>query len=82
MAVATLLAFITDGVATTFKQFEPLEAYKLDLIGSVLGIVGVAVLSFLHMPPVAWGVVAARVLILVSLPRCGSSPCSPSPRSW
>ncbi|HEY2999140.1 MAG TPA: hypothetical protein VGJ43_11245 [Acidimicrobiales bacterium] len=69
VAVATLMAFITDGVAATFKRFEPLEAYKLDLIGSVLGIASVAVLSFLRMPPVAWGLVAAAVLIAVSLPE-------------
>ena len=35
----------------TFKKLEPLEAYKFDLIGSALGIVGVSVLSFLGMPP-------------------------------
>jgi len=69
VTVAILLMFITDGVAQTFKRFEPLEAYKLDLIGSALGIVGVAVLSFLGMPPVAWGVIAGAVLILVSLPK-------------
>ena len=69
LTVAVLLMFITDGVARTFKTFEPLEAYKLDLIGSTLGIVGVAVLSFLGLPPVAWGAVAGLVLILVSLPR-------------
>jgi hypothetical protein len=67
--VATLLMFIADGVARTFKRFEPLEAYKLDLIGSALGIVGVAALSFLGMPPVAWGVVAGIVLVGVSLPN-------------
>src|SRR5690606_38049083 len=69
VTVATLLMFITDGVARTFKRFEPLEAYKLDLIGSVAGIAGVSLLSFLGMPPVAWGVVAGAVLIAVSLPR-------------
>ncbi len=68
VCVAALLMFITDGVARTFKTFEPLEAYKLDLIGSALGIVGVSVLSFLGMPPVAWGVVAGALLIAVSLP--------------
>ncbi|HEX6422296.1 MAG TPA: hypothetical protein VFZ79_02385, partial [Acidimicrobiales bacterium] len=69
ITVAVLLMFITDGVARTFKTFEPLEAYKLDLIGSTLGIAGVAVLSFLGLPPVAWGAVAGLVLIAVSLPR-------------
>ncbi|HKY66127.1 MAG TPA: hypothetical protein VJM49_07140 [Acidimicrobiales bacterium] len=69
VTVAVLLMFITDGVAQTFKKLEPLDAYKFDLIGSALGIVGVAVLSFLGMPPVAWGVVAGAVLILASLPK-------------
>ncbi|HET6949510.1 MAG TPA: hypothetical protein VFI47_03985 [Acidimicrobiales bacterium] len=69
VVVATLLAFVADGVARTFKKFEPLEAYKLDLIGSVAGIIGFAVLSFLRMPPVVWGVVAGAVLIAVSLPK-------------
>ncbi|HEX5947184.1 MAG TPA: hypothetical protein VFY82_12935 [Acidimicrobiales bacterium] len=69
VTVAILLMFITDGVARTFKELEPLEAYKFDLIGSALGIVGVSVLSFLGMPPVAWGVVAGIVLIAASLPR-------------
>ena len=69
VTVAILLMFITDGVAQTFKKLEPLDAYKFDLIGSALGIVGVAVLSFLGMPPVAWGIVAGAVLILVSLPK-------------
>jgi spermidine synthase len=69
VTVAVLLMFITDGVAQTFKKLEPLEAYKYDLIGSALGIVGVAVLSFLEMPPVAWGVVAGIVLIVASLPE-------------
>lgn len=69
VTVAVLLMFITDGVARTFQRLEPLDAYKFDLIGSALGITGVAVLSFLGMPPVAWGAVAGTVLILVSLPR-------------
>jgi hypothetical protein len=69
VSVAVLLMFIADGVARTFTEFEPLEAYKLDLVGSVLGIVGVSVLSFLGLPPVVWGVVAGAVLLLVSLPE-------------
>jgi SAM-dependent methyltransferase len=69
VTVATLLMFITDGVARTFRTFPPLEAYKLDLVGSVLGILGVTALSFLGLPPVAWGTVAGAVLVLVSLPK-------------
>jgi SAM-dependent methyltransferase len=69
VTVAAVLMFIADGVARVFKEFEPLEAYKLDIIGSVLGIVGVSVLAFLGMSPIVWGVVAGVVLVLVSLPE-------------
>ena len=34
VAVATVMAFVGEGVARTFTKFEPLEAYKLDLIRS------------------------------------------------
>jgi len=69
LAVAGLMAFVADGVATTFKKFEPLEAYKLDLGGSVLGILAVSALAFLRQPPLAWGLVATVVLLLLALPK-------------
>src|SRR5215471_20779628 len=69
LAVAGLMAFVADGVATTFKRFEPLEAYKLDLAGSVLGILAVSALAFLRQPPLAWGLVASVVLLLLALPK-------------
>lgn len=63
LAVAAVMAFVAEGVARTFKRFEPLEAYRLDLIGSVLGIVGISVVSLLGAPSVAWGAVVAVVLL-------------------
>ena len=79
-------------MARTFKQFEPLDAYKLDLIGSVLGIVGVRRrCRSSGCRPVAWGIVAGGVLIVVSLPKVQlvtvlavvgrASSCSASSRS-
>ena len=61
LAVAAAMAFIGEGVGRTFVKFEPLEAYFLDLVGSVLGIVGFSVLSFLRTPPLVWGTVAVVV---------------------
>jgi hypothetical protein len=58
LVVAAVMAFIAEGVARTFKKFEPLDAYRLDLIGSVLGIIGISVLAFLGAPPLVWGAVA------------------------
>jgi hypothetical protein len=66
--VAVTLALIAEGVARTFARFEPLDAYKYDLMGSILGIVGFSVLSFLRVPPIGWGLIAAAVLIATQLP--------------
>ncbi len=65
VAVALVLMMIAEGVARTFVKFEPLEAYRLDIGGSILGIVGFSVLSFLHAPPVVWGVVATLIFLVL-----------------
>lgn len=67
-AVAAVMAMITEGVARTFVQFDPLEAYRLDIAGSICGIAAFSLLSFAWAPPVAWGLVAA-ILFGVLLPR-------------
>ena len=64
VAVATVMAAIGDGVARTFGRFEPLEAYRLDLLGSVAGIAGFSALSFLGARPLVWGLIIAAVLAL------------------
>lgn len=68
LAVAGVMMMIAEGVARAFVAFEPLEAYRLDIGGSVLGIVGFAVLSLTSAPPVAWGVVAALLFVLLLRP--------------
>ena len=69
VAVAVALACLAQGVARTFARFEPLEAYRWDVVGSISGIVGFSVLSFLGAPPVVWGLVAAVALIALAPPR-------------
>ncbi len=69
VVVAAALAFIAEGVARTFARFEPLEAYRLDIIGSIAGIVGFSALSFLRAPPVVWGAVVAVVFLVLYRPR-------------
>ena len=64
VAVAAIMALIGEGVARTFVRFAPLEAYALDIGGSLLGIVGFSLLSFTGAPPVAWGLVAAALMVL------------------
>jgi len=65
VAVAVVLAMIAEGVARTFVEFEPLEAYRWDIAGSILGIIGFSALSFLWAPPVVWGVVAAVLFAIL-----------------
>jgi hypothetical protein len=68
LAVAVVMAAIAQGVARAFARFEPLEAYRLDILGSLAGIVAFTLLSFLGAPPLAWGTVVAVALLIAYLP--------------
>ncbi|QGN59604.1 spermidine synthase [Nostocoides sp. HKS02] len=61
---ATLMA-LGQEVARTFGTFEPLEAYRLDVVGSLAGIACFAALSFLWLPPVGWGTVAVALFVVL-----------------
>ena len=73
VAVAGILAMIAEGVARTFVEFDPLEAYRWDIIGSIAGIAAFSLLSFTWAPPVFWGIVVAA-LFLVLIPRATLRP--------
>ena len=63
IVAAAIIACIADGVARSFAKLEPLEAYRWDLIGSISGVIGFSVLSFLGAPPIIWGVVAGLLFL-------------------
>jgi hypothetical protein len=63
VGAAFVMYLIAHEVAQVFKEFEPLEAYRLDILGSVLGILGFAALSWMRMRPVVWGAVAALFIV-------------------
>jgi hypothetical protein len=63
VTVALVMMMIAEAVARTFIRFPPLEAYRLDITGSVLGIAGFTALSFLGAPPVAWGAVSGFLML-------------------
>jgi hypothetical protein len=65
LLTVAVMAGIGQGVARMFVQFQPLEAYRLDILGSIAGIVFFSLLSFLELPPVAWGAVASALLALL-----------------
>jgi SAM-dependent methyltransferase len=68
VAVAGVMALIAEGVARTFVEFEPLDAYRYDIAGSILGIAAFSALSFTWAPPVAWGIVVALLFLVVQWP--------------
>lgn len=65
LGVAGIMALIGQGVARTFRRFAPLEAYRLDIMGSLAGIIGFSLLSFVGAPPVVWGIVVAAASFLL-----------------
>jgi hypothetical protein len=70
LGVAAVMALVGEGVARTFRRFSPLEAYRLDILGSLAGIITFSVLAFLEAPPLVWGaIVAAAFLLLIERRR-------------
>jgi SAM-dependent methyltransferase len=65
IVVAIVMATIAEGVAKAFAAFEPLDAYRLDILGSVGGIITFSVISFLGLPPIIWGSIAAGLFIVL-----------------
>jgi hypothetical protein len=68
LATATVMGTIAQGVARIFAQFEPLEAYRLDILGSLTGIVALSLLSYLGAPPLVWGAIASIVFLILYAP--------------
>jgi hypothetical protein len=66
---ATVLATIAEGVARQFAAFKPLNAYRLDILGSIAGVLGFTVISFLGWPPITWGLIAVVLYAVVTWPR-------------
>lgn len=65
VAVAAVMATIASGVAESFGRFRPLDAYRLDIMGSIAGIVAFTILSLAQAPPVVWGVVVGLVFLVI-----------------
>ena len=69
LATALVLACVGNGIAVTFRRLKNLEAYQFDLIGSLVGIVGFTLLSFLGTPPIVWALIASAILAWTIAPR-------------
>ena len=70
IGVVMAMALVAEAVGRLFARFEPLQAYRIDILGSVAGIATFAVLSLLGAQPWTWGVAfAALVLASAERPR-------------
>lgn len=65
LLVAFVMAAIAQGVARTFALFKPLDAYRLDILGSLAGIATFSLLAFLGAPPLVWGLVVSALFIVL-----------------
>jgi SAM-dependent methyltransferase len=77
LAVAAVMMMIGEGVARTFIRFRPLDAYRLDILGSIAGIAVFSALSFADAKPLAWGVVVAVVIAALQVKRGRTVPVVP-----
>ena len=68
LAVAVVLMGPGEIVGSCFAELPRLEAYRLDLLGSLAGIAAFTVMSFLGAPPLVW-FTAAGVLFAALLGR-------------
>ena len=62
-AVAVAVMGPAEAVGRCFKDLPPLDAYRLDLMGSIGGIAAFTALSFLRAPSVAWGLIVAAAFV-------------------
>jgi hypothetical protein len=55
--ITAIMACVGQELARAFRLLPPLEAYRIDIAGSLAGIIAFTLLSFLGAPPVVWGLV-------------------------
>jgi Spermine/spermidine synthase domain len=68
-AVAAALLGPAEVVGRCFAKMAALDAYRLDLVGSLTGIAAFTALSFLRSPSFVWGALVAAAFLLLLRPR-------------
>jgi SAM-dependent methyltransferase len=61
--VVAVMAALALPLGTLLRSFPPLTAYTIDIVGSLAGIAGFALLSALDTPPFLWFLIAALLVI-------------------
>ena len=67
--VVWAMASIGHRVGQLFRSLPPLEAYRLDILGSIAGIVAFSLFAFLNAPPIWWAIAIASVTAALLFPR-------------
>ena len=57
---------MSSGAARLFGRFEPLEAYRWDILGSIAGIAAFTLLAFAGTRPIVWGVLICAAFVLLA----------------
>lgn len=57
IAVVATLASIANNVAHAFKLLPSLSAYRLEVLGSLIGVILFSAFSYMESPPIVWGIV-------------------------
>jgi SAM-dependent methyltransferase len=68
LSVTVIMAALTDGLARAFSEFPALIAYRLEVLGSLLGIGFFSLLSFLQASPLCWGLVISGLFMTLLKP--------------
>lgn len=63
------MASIADSVAAAFKQLPSLQAYRFEVLGTILGMILFAALSYLQTSPLIWGLVTTALFSSLLLPN-------------
>jgi hypothetical protein len=69
LLTTAVMAGLGQGVARIFTTFRPLNAYRLDIVGSIAGIAVFSGLAFLNQPPATWGIIACIGLLVLLAPK-------------
>ena len=65
LATAATMAAIAHGVAVRFARFDALDAYRLDILGSIAGIATFSILALTGFGPISWGVVVIGLFLFL-----------------
>lgn len=65
IVVTSLMATLANEVARNFQRFPPLEAYRLEILGSLSGVIVFSLLSFSHTAPLSWGLVLCALFLIL-----------------